>query len=419
MRNALRNLSLAAAILSISLPIGAMTTQGTIPDAAAVASASDDPCSYLAAQRSARGLTGLMNDPDPRVQDCAIRAAGRAKDAASADILLGNVESYLHASGSRSYGAYENNLRARLKAINSIWALGEMRSSRIMARLLRFFEASDQTIKINLVIGAGKARSPLTAAFLYKLAGSAEESNEVRAAAYEMLAEDGVRAPAPRLSFDGMQKADIIYTGGLTGIPQDWIGDLAIGHAGIYGGTEIRNGRLEVLIYDCVPDNFKPYGGVRKIYSFRDFTHEDSYPFFGNRVSKTRPTPEQRELVIKAAIAKLGHHYSNSHFQQKGPDYFDCVGFTEYAYEAAGLNPTPDDQETGWGWPLTPAEQFAATVPDTQNAPAPVNMPPLPLPQPQNTGIVAQSENAVMHAFGLRAQSLPGVPLPTGVKAVN
>ena len=411
MRNALRNLSFAAAMLSISFPAGALAAPG--------AGAPDDPCSYMAAQRSARGLTDLLNDPDPRVQDCAIRAAGRAGDAASAGILLGNVESYLYASGSRSYGAYEDNLRARLKAINSIWALGEIGSPRIMARLLRFFKASDQTIKINLVIGAGKTRSPLTAAFLYRVAGSARESNEVRAAAYEMLAEDGLRAPAPRLSFDGMQKADIIYTGGLTGIPQDWIGDLAIGHVGLYGGTEIRDGRIEVVIYDCVPDNFKPYGGVRRIYSFRDFTHEDSYPFFGNRVSKVRPTPAQRELVIKAAIAKLGHHYSNSHFQQKGPEYFDCVGFAEYAYEAASLNPTPDDQETGWGWPLTPAEQFASTVPDTQNAPAPVDMPPLPVPQPQNTGIIAQSADAVMHAFGLRAQALPGVPLPAGVKAAD
>lgn len=134
MRKALRNLSLAAAVLSISISAGAMTTPG------AALNATDDPCYCMTARRSARGLADLMNDPDPRVQDCAIRAAGRTKDAASAQVLF-------------------------------------------------------------------------------------------------------------------------------------------------------RNGRIAVVIYDCVPDNFKPYGGVRRIYSFRDFTHEDTYPFFGNRVTRMPPHP--------------------------------------------------------------------------------------------------------------------------------
>jgi len=33
------------------------------------------------------------------------------------------------------------------------------------------------------------------------------------------------------------------------------------------------------------------------------------------------------------------------HCQQKGPDYFNCVGLAEAAYESAGLNLTPDDEE--------------------------------------------------------------------------
>jgi hypothetical protein len=42
-----------------------------------------------------------------------------------------------------------------------------------------------------------------------------------------------------------------------------------------------------------------------------------------------------------------------------GPEYWeaDCVGFTEHCYEYAGGNPTPDEFETGAGWPLTPREQ--------------------------------------------------------------
>ncbi|HMV69759.1 MAG TPA: thrombospondin type 3 repeat-containing protein, partial [Myxococcota bacterium] len=45
------------------------------------------------------------------------------------------------------------------------------------------------------------------------------------------------RGPAPDLSAkNGMEKGDIIFTGGVFGIPQDWIGDLPIGHVGLYGG---------------------------------------------------------------------------------------------------------------------------------------------------------------------------------------
>jgi len=85
---------------------------------------------------------------------------------------------------------------------------------------------------------------------------------------------------------------------------------------------------------------------------------------------------------LEAAFAKLGHRYNNLHDTQKGPLEFDCVGLTEYAYESAGLNPTPDELETGWGWPLTPAKQFLHTVP---NQPAAV---------PYLTAVTPGSKNA-------------------------
>lgn len=157
-----------------------------------------------------------------------------------------------------------------------------------------------------------------------------------------------------------MEKADLIYSGGITGSPLSIIDELPLGHAGIFGGTVKENGRIVSIIYDCVPNYFKP-GGVRKV-KWKEFTHHFKYPMYGNRTTRIRPTARQRDIIIQAAISKLGRSYSDSHMSQKGPVDFDCVGYAEYAYETAGLNPTPDALETGAGWPLTPAEQFENTV---------------------------------------------------------
>jgi hypothetical protein len=64
-----------------------------------------------------------------------------------------------------------------------------------------------------------------------------------------------------------------------------------------------------------------------------------------------------------------GLRYSTTHFKQKGPYEYDCVGYAEYLYEQAGLNPTEDKRETGPGWPLTPWEQFEATNSNIQSGP--------------------------------------------------
>jgi hypothetical protein len=56
--------------------------------------------------------------------------------------------------------------------------------------------------------------------------------------------------------------------------------------------------------------------------------------------------------------------YDGNHLNQKGAWFsngsyweFDCVGYTERVYEDIGYNPTDNSYESGWGWPLTPAEQ--------------------------------------------------------------
>jgi hypothetical protein len=416
MNGTFRNITLTAVLLSFSVSAYASAeTRNVLKALNDPAAKAEDRCANIKAlsanadEETAKTLADLVNDSDPAVQDCAIRAAGESKNAFAAAALLDNVKSY--SEQSRGRGAYENNLKARLKAIKSIWSLGEIGDPAVMKKLLGFFNDSDTVIKINMAVSAGKTRSKDAETFLYKVAGATGESNEVRAAAYEMLEERRAPAPAPVLSYaNTMEVGDLIYTGGIFGIPQGWIGDLQIGHAGIYGGTEVKDGKIVVVLYDCVPDNFKPYGGVRKIYSFKYFTHENRYPFFGNRVSKVKPTQAQRGLIIAAAVAKLGHHYSDSHFTQKGPEDFDCVGYTEYAYEAAGLNPTPNDQETGWGWPLTPAEQFAATVSNTHSVPAMSAVPAPKTAAAPDEGIITGNFGSLAAFLGEKGPEVPAAP---------
>ena len=319
----------------------------------------------------ALALTAAINDPNPGVQLCAARVAGEAKNSAAVDALVANIESYSYRSDTR--GPYENNLQARLKAINSIWSLGEIGNSKVMDKLAKFYSDSDDVIRINLIISMGKLQNSSKAGpYIKAIAASATETAVVRAAAFEMLEETGQESALPGLTpsrSDGIEKGDIIYTGGIVGSIGAWLTpDLPIGHAGIFAGTATGNGRIYVVIADCVPDNFKPVGGVRNINSFKNFTHQFKFPYYGNRTSKTRPTAAQREKIVALAL-KLGTtkglHYSQSHASQKGHVDFDCVGYTEYLYEQAGLNPTDNSRETGLGWPLTPWEQFEATVPNT------------------------------------------------------
>ncbi|MCX5784161.1 MAG: HEAT repeat domain-containing protein [Elusimicrobia bacterium] len=358
--------------LSVNVSGGPKTAETALAGALRQDKSADYRCARIEALGAskddfvARELAIIVNDPDEDVKRCATRTAGLQKNIHAAEALLANFEDY-HRKIRK--GAYENNLGARLSAIDSIWSLGEIGDPITLKKLWRLYSESDEVVKLNMAVSAGKAKSKDGKQFLYNIAGSAQDSSAVRAAAYELLA--GLKAPMPavgRVFSAGMEKGDIIYTGGWLGIPQSWIKDLPVGHVGLFGGADVRNGRIVVTIYDCQPNEFKPAGGVRKIFSWSDFTQQHKYPFYGNRTTSVHPTQVQRELIIKAAISKLGRRYNNTHIGPKGPDTFDCVGYAEYAYEAAGLNPTPDDQETGLGWPLTPAEQFAATVPN-QSAP--------------------------------------------------
>jgi hypothetical protein len=375
----------------------------------------EDRCAAIEAladvknEQISKGLADLLNDNDSSVRACAIRSAGESRNAQAEEVLIATIEDYLAQGESR--GQYDVNMKLRLKAIDSIWSLGEIGNPNVMAKLSKYYNQSDPVLRINIIISIGKLKTNRAAApYLVSIAGSETETNSVRAAAFEMLEKVGWTGPVPSLTLSKLpdiEKADMIYTGGITGSISGWVSpDLPIGHAGLFLGTEVRNGKIKVIIADCVPDFFKP-GGVRNIDTWENFTHQFMYPYYGNTTTPVKPTAGQRTRIAAMAIAmgKKGLTYSDTHMSQKGPTLFDCVGYTEYLYEQAGLNPTDNSFETGMGWPLTPYEQFAATrlnLPAKAGAPAAASAAKAP-----DQGIITGGAASLTKTFGMEGVQVP------------
>ena len=75
---------------------------------------------------------------------------------AAVDSLLANIENYQETRDNK--GPHENNLKARLKAIDSIWTLGEIGDPRLMGKLSKFYTEADDVEKMNLIISMGKLK---------------------------------------------------------------------------------------------------------------------------------------------------------------------------------------------------------------------------------------------------------------------
>ena len=430
----LRNLGLAAVFISFTFSqytraagVDARPDED-FPATAAIDAGAAQRCAEVEALAAGapgsagKALAGLLSDPEPAVRACALRAmrsSGEAENLAAAETLLSEVDGYRAASGNK--GLFEDNLKARLKAIDSIWALGELGDPRLMPKLAEFYAGADDVIKINLIVSMGKLeKNEKSGPFLYSIAANPRETEVVRAAAFEMLEHIGSPAALPGLAPSqnvGMEKGDLIFTGGIVGTISGWVSpDMPVGHSGIFAGTETRDGRIRVLIADCVPSFFVP-GDVRNIDSWHKFTRQYEFPFYGNRTSKVRPTPAQRDRIVKKALAmgKLGLKYK---LFRKGPLKYDCVNYTEFLYEEAGLNPTPDSYESGAGWPFTPWEQFEATSP---SAPVlgPVTLSRVGKNIEPDLGIIKRSIGSLTGAFGMKSAQASEVNIDILPEAVN
>ena len=215
----------------------------------------------------------------------------------------------------------------RRRLIDAVWALGEIGGPGTEPALYRASSSADRTTRLNIAAALAK---------LYARAGSGGR----RAAAIQDLA----------AAVAHMEPGDILFRKGYFGMLNPVIGAQTVGHVGVYAGME--NGE-PMVIEGWVP--------VRKV-PLEKFL--SGWPFYGNYTTSPKPGAAQRGLVLKFSEAQIGKVYDYVHTAQKGPLSFECVGLAEAAYEYAGLNPTPDDFETGWGWPLTPTEQYEHTVPN-------------------------------------------------------
>lgn len=226
--------------------------------------------------------------------------------------LSAGAEKSARVSGKDDY----NNL------IDAVWALGEAGGAEAAWALQKAAPAADRTVRLNI------------AAALEKIGGRGGQRWQ----------------GGPEAAAGHLEPGDILFRKGYFGVLNSVIGAQTVGHVGIYAGVEDGE---HMVIEGWLP--------VRKV-PLKVFV--GNWPFYGNYTTLPGPSPAQRAAVVDYARAQLGRGYDMAHTVQKGPEKFDCVGLAEAAYEAAGLNPTPDEFETGWGWPLTPTEQYEHTVPN-------------------------------------------------------
>jgi len=216
---------------------------------------------------------------------------------------------------------------AKIKLINAIWALGEIGADEDAYVLAEVFSSADKTVKLNIKTAMDKIEAR---------GGSLTKKNA------------GI--PDAERLYGHLEPGDIVFRKGYFGLLNSAIKAQTVGHVGIYSGIE--NGEHMVI------EGWLP---VRKT-TLKHFISD--WPYYGNYTTAPAPTPAQRNLILDYASSQLGKAYDFTHGIQKGPLKFDCVGLAEAAYESVGLNPTPDEFESGWGWPLTPTEQYEHTFPN-------------------------------------------------------
>jgi len=225
-------------------------------------------------------------------------------------------------SGGTQKAAFSNGHDANIRLIDAVWALGETGGPASGWALRDAAKTADRPVRLNI------------AAALDKIDARAGLGRR-----------GGNGLPAAHL-----KQGDILFRKGYFGVLNSAIGAQTVGHVGVYAGYEDGE---HMVIEGWLP--------VRKV-PLKVFV--GGWPYYGNYTTSPEPTTAQRDLIVDYVREQLGKGYDMAHTIQKGPVKFDCVGLAEAAYEAAGLNPTPDEFETGWGWPLTPTEQYEHMAPN-------------------------------------------------------
>jgi HEAT repeats len=129
-------------------------------------------------------MSAHINSKDDSIRLCASKSASQNNSEATINALFANIESYK--MNSLNKGPYEENLKAKLAAIDSIWSLGEIGNPAIISRLAKLYTTSDEVLKVNIVISIGKTKSPEAIKILEKITKS-QEAAILKATAWEMI----------------------------------------------------------------------------------------------------------------------------------------------------------------------------------------------------------------------------------------
>ena len=124
-----------------------------------------------------------------------------------------------------------------------------------------------------------------------------------------------------------------------------------IGHAGLFADTEIKNGRINVIIQTACPITSSPAACAISTPG-RISPTRYMYPYYGNRTTAPNPPPPSASAWSSWAWAGSQRPQVQQHHFSERPALFDCVGY-RIIYEQIGLNPRRQ-LRVRRGWPAHP-----------------------------------------------------------------
>jgi HEAT repeat protein len=140
-----------------------------------------------------KSIVPLLKENNYDLNICVAKISGHTKNSYMTQNLLDNIEEFLFSSykGITNKGIAEQNLKQRISAIDSIWALGKIGDPKVMSKLEEFYNMSDEVLRINIIFSIGKLKNKKALIYLNKIAENEKESYAVRSAAFEMIEELG------------------------------------------------------------------------------------------------------------------------------------------------------------------------------------------------------------------------------------
>jgi len=143
-----------------------------------------DVISRTGDERAQKALAGLLKGAESDLSICVAQYSGENKNEHALDALSDNVEGFLYGADK---GLAEKDLKKKIAAINSIWAMGEIGAPKVMDKLQSFYNSSDEVLRINIIFSMSKLKTKKVVPYLQKLAENENETDGVRSAAAEIL----------------------------------------------------------------------------------------------------------------------------------------------------------------------------------------------------------------------------------------